>query len=374
MSRFFLFNILLFVSISGYSQSDNHQKKDVVLIEVKDLKGFVLFQHSEPKKEGKVKYRNRLKWAKKGRIKLKIKPSENPVPVYTTSFRNLYSGLKKGSAGEANSITFYTEPGKDLKISGHVKDKIIYYKVDSSINNYWYVKHRDMILPYMAESEKSESKDKLPYKNTHAIDSINFAFVREHPNTLASVLIMSSLSFNGEESRFMECYAFCDYDSLKTIPFGDHVNSVYENIEKMDAPSVGKPAPDFTIDHVNDTTKLSKINEYVLLDFWGTWCAPCISEMPELSKFNKLYGDSIKVIGISYNSKKSSWEKLIKKYDLNYEQVFEGEELVKKYGIRAFPSKVLIAPDGTVKMNKSGSISELESDILDLANIEVKNN
>lgn len=362
--------LIMFAFVGAYSQSSDKKKnKDFVYVDVKGLKGFMLFSHSEPKNENKSRYRNRLKLVKKGKVKLKIRPKDHPVPVYTTSFRNLYNGFRKGSAGDANSITFYTEPGKDLRITGYVKDKVIFYQVDSSIHNYWYVKYRNMILPYIAEQEISSALAKKQLPNPSAIDSINLSFVQNHPNTLPSILILRSLAFKSDHERFMDHYAFIDPDSLQYIPFGKNVKMSYENIKRVNTLNIGDPAPDFMINYLDETKSLSDINQYVLLDFWGTWCSPCIKEMPSLSTFNKQYGDSIQVIGVAYKSNKPVWERLIKKYDLNYKHVFEGELIANKYGINVFPSKVLIDPDGILMMISSESISELEDEILDLIKI-----
>ncbi len=91
----------------------------------------------------------------------------------------------------------------------------------------------------------------------------------------------------------------------------------------------------------------------VLIDFWATWCVPCIAELPHVFKaYEKYHDQGFEVIGISLDTDKAKLEKFIKDRKMPWPQSFDGKgwrtELVAKYGIKNVPATFLIGPDGTV--------------------------
>ena len=72
-----------------------------------------------------------------------------------------------------------------------------------------------------------------------------------------------------------------------------------------------KPAPDFEYPtYSGKTFKLSENKgKYVVLDFWGTWCKPCMEEMPKLKEFLKATKDKVELVGIAVGDQKKDGKK-----------------------------------------------------------------
>ena len=92
---------------------------------------------------------------------------------------------------------------------------------------------------------------------------------------------------------------------------------------------------------------------YVLLDFWASWCMPCIASMPMMKELNEKYADhGLQIIGISLDDNHDKWVKAIKRNDLPWAQLsdLKGWEsaAADAYGVRAIPEIVLISPEGEI--------------------------
>jgi peroxiredoxin len=118
--------------------------------------------------------------------------------------------------------------------------------------------------------------------------------------------------------------------------------------------AVGKAAPDFEI--FDENGKSWKLSDYrgktVLLDFWGFWCPYCVRELPELRNYHdELEAKGLVLIGMNNDSEPvGEIKKQLAKSVVNWRQgmIGDGHELDKDYDVSAYPTKVLIDPDGMV--------------------------
>lgn len=121
---------------------------------------------------------------------------------------------------------------------------------------------------------------------------------------------------------------------------------------------VGVDAPNFNLKSLDDSTKiLSKSNmlgKIYLIDFWATWCGPCISEMPNLHAVYKKYKDKgLEIISISLdNFRKEVVEFRRKRYKMPWLNVFLGPDfknpLVRQFEVEGIPKPLLIGKDGKI--------------------------
>ena len=96
---------------------------------------------------------------------------------------------------------------------------------------------------------------------------------------------------------------------------------------------------------------------YVLVDFWASWCGPCKGEIPNLAKLHKAYKDKgLTVVGIFVWDKEENFAKAVEDEGITWAQIFDTEDRAAAlYGIDGIPQIMLIAPDGTiVKRNLRG--------------------
>ena len=133
----------------------------------------------------------------------------------------------------------------------------------------------------------------------------------------------------------------------------------------LEMTTIGKFPPDFVRKSVSgDTIKLSdyKDKTYVLLDFWASWCKPCIKEIPRMKEIHKKYSNrGLTIISISLDTDKNSWHKAVQKNDLNaWPQILSsdtdrkednykfGNDLAELYDYDAIPFFVLIDKTGMI--------------------------
>ena len=121
-------------------------------------------------------------------------------------------------------------------------------------------------------------------------------------------------------------------------------------------PQVGDIAPDFEVRMFDgETVKLSNLRGcWVLLDFWATWCGPCVGETPYLKTVWDTYGDDPRfaMIGLSLDKDMEAPKKYAEAKQLGWIQGFLGDwsktKLPAKYGVRGIPSIFLIDTEGKV--------------------------
>ncbi|MCF2491033.1 TlpA disulfide reductase family protein [Dyadobacter sp. CY347] len=123
---------------------------------------------------------------------------------------------------------------------------------------------------------------------------------------------------------------------------------------------IGKKAPEILLPSITGQSIAlsSQKGKVVLVDFWASWCAPCVEEQPELKKLYNQFNKSGKreknfeIFGVSLDSKKPAWEKAVRKYKINWIQVsdlkFWTSPVAKTYEIEALPFNVLLDKTGTI--------------------------
>lgn len=135
---------------------------------------------------------------------------------------------------------------------------------------------------------------------------------------------------------------------------------------------INRTAIDFKLRNTRgeDVSLRNYRGRYVLLDFWASWCGPCIEKGLELkAQYAKYEKYNFKILGISTDEQKASWLGCSKKYGFPWEQLWLGSDEKKKkeiedaYRIYSIPTTILIDPNGIVlKINPS--LKEIEAIIM----------
>ena len=132
----------------------------------------------------------------------------------------------------------------------------------------------------------------------------------------------------------------------------------------MDPPEM---APEFSLESLSDTSVAMDdlLGNTVIIDFWATWCAPCVKQVPVLNKFmDDNRGKGVEVIGISVDSK--GWNVIrpfVQKHQIRYTVLLGDESLAQSYGALGFPATFVVAPSGKISHVHFGviSLSELSN-------------
>ena len=137
--------------------------------------------------------------------------------------------------------------------------------------------------------------------------------------------------------------------------FSDSPNlrqKVQRDLKRLD--KIGKPAPSFTSEDINGkAVRLDAYRgKYVLIDFWATWCAPCIGELPRLQAAYRTYHDAgFAIIGVSLDESKTAVVDFARARNLPWPQLHNASgsaDLVEGFGVSSIPATYLIDPEGTV--------------------------
>jgi thiol-disulfide isomerase/thioredoxin len=90
--------------------------------------------------------------------------------------------------------------------------------------------------------------------------------------------------------------------------------------------------------------------KFVLIDFWATWCPPCVLEIPELNAFYEEHrGSGVEVLAVSVDDlEPGELEAWAEEHGIAYPVALGDEELARRYGATAFPYHVFLSPDGRV--------------------------
>lgn len=117
-------------------------------------------------------------------------------------------------------------------------------------------------------------------------------------------------------------------------------------------PRVGSKAPDFTLTGLDGKTyKLSDFRgKPVLVNFWGSWCDPCIREMPAIERqYNKWKDEGLVVLGLNLDESKVTVQSFVKQTNVTFPVLFDQELRMRdRYAVRQYPTSFFVDPDGKI--------------------------
>ena len=140
--------------------------------------------------------------------------------------------------------------------------------------------------------------------------------------------------------------------------------------------SIGMLAPDFTIQDSDRSVSLRQFRgKVVVLNFWATWCPPCIEEMPSLVQIQKKLQDKgVTVLGISVDDDAIDYHKFLKDYGIEFLTVREGGTktdtgvislTANKYGTFKIPESYIIDRSGTIRRKFIGAVDWRQQEIVE---------
>jgi len=183
-----------------------------------------------------------------------------------------------------------------------------------------------------------------------------------------------NLSVEKVDTEFNTKHSYA-YSSTDTIALGYRLYLVsrYHNhiltLKYIGEASVGggeisTPAPKIEAKDMltnQDFSLKSQLGNYVLIDFWGSWCNPCIKAIPELKNIYHNYKNRIEFLSIAYDKpeNQSKLKELIGNYQMNWHHVFDSMDkgksiFAKEYKVQEFPTSILIDPKGKVVFRAVG--------------------
>ncbi len=135
-------------------------------------------------------------------------------------------------------------------------------------------------------------------------------------------------------------------------------------------PRIGSPAPDFTVASPERTVSLHDLRgKVVVLNFWATWCPPCVEEMPSLVALQGKMKDRITVLAVSVDVDDAAYRRFVKAHNVDVLTVRDDKQKSNAlYGTFKFPETYVIDKNGVMRRKFIGAVNWNEPEIAQYLN------
>lgn len=293
--------------------------------------------------------------------------------MYASISPNVDRVVKKAGGGgyypaKSSSIQLFVSPGAKIKLTGKITDFVDAYPSGDNINNDFNNLNKE-IYPLLNQSVNVTVKisNKLvtdsavikKMKETAAlldkqVIAIKENFIQEHPSSAAAIWLLSDMMIRSQLSNSLATELFKKMNREKLVDVSFYAD-VAKRVDGFSLTAVGKTVPD--INSMNTYTgkkfDLSSLRgKYVVLDFWGTWCGPCISGMPKMKEYLDAYQSMLEIVGVASESDNGErWKKFLDgKPQYQWHQVLsrKTEDYILKFSVAGFPTKIIVDPAGKI--------------------------
>ena len=183
-----------------------------------------------------------------------------------------------------------------------------------------------------------------------------------HPMSKSQALyyLLDYYQFRDEQKFLDACNELIDLEADSYfVSAGKKQLNAYENL------NIGDPAPDFSEPLLSGElfTLSDNTGKYLFLDFWATWCGPCLADLPELKQINEDFtSKNFQIVGISLDEQLEDLTSYLNKQPIPWPQIYQkktwNDTITTSYSILSIPSNFLIDPYGNI-IAKDLSMEEL---------------
>ncbi|WP_337966682.1 TlpA disulfide reductase family protein [uncultured Flavobacterium sp.] len=185
---------------------------------------------------------------------------------------------------------------------------------------------------------------------------LDFDFAKKHPNSLKALQIMKINVGRFTGMNFYDTFVEVFQNFSPEVKNSEEGKEMSKRLKYFKQSKVGSIAPAFTLKDINgQTVSLSDFKEkkYVLIDFWASWCAPCLEELPYIKELYKKYNQQgFEIISVTEDEKADLWKNAIAKEKIESWKHLSATEnkttIVNDYFVFGIPHKVLIDKNGVI--------------------------
>lgn len=269
---------------------------------------------------------------------------------------------------KSSLLQFFAYSGANVKFSGKITDFVDAYPSGDKTNND-FAKLNKAVYPLMNQSVNLSLKvanklvtDSLMIKDVN--DSIKILdekvvrikekFITDNSSSVAAIWLLSDMMIRSQLSNELATFLFAkmNKEKLVAIPF---YTEVAKRVDAISATGAGNKVPDISSSNTYDGKRFelaSLKGKYVVLDFWGTWCGPCIAGMPAMKEYLDKYKTKMDIVGVAQESDNGDrWKKfLTDKPEYQWHHVLSraNEDYILKFGVAGFPTKIIVDPEGKI--------------------------
>ena len=191
-------------------------------------------------------------------------------------------------------------------------------------------------------------------KDSTAIINKADSFIRNHPFSQASIYVLDKYFVHKENPDYGVINSLILSMSGELQDMGQ-IKELSEIANKQEKVGIGKRAPSFNGKNTKGTyiSLATFKDQYILINFWASWCDNCDKENATLKKIQKRFKkEKLGMVGVSLDINKKEWLQSIRKDTLSWEQIndFKGwdNSVAKLFGIESLPANVIIGPDQNI--------------------------
>lgn len=266
----------------------------------------------------------------------------------------------------ANIINFWMDQNDTINVQAKIDRNYIDYEVTGNPFSQQHSEARQAILPILKESHQLRIKRQVSEEMSDSLQASlldagrqlwqqnldrSLEFVEMHPDYEYSAWILFNVVNTNDKQKVIDLNKTLSEDVRKSYWGVKLENMVYGF-------GVTKPGASFP-NIVDESVNGNPINlkdyrgKYLLIDFWGSWCGPCIQEISELKKYQELYNSDFNILGIACNDRLDNLKSLIQSEGIKWENILSSSEnqsrnYVDKFQIHEYPTKVLLDTNGLV--------------------------
>ena len=308
------------------------------------------------------------------RFKVEFKLKEPQVVMITFSDKKFRKYINNWTIlpTQGCAIRFIAWPGMHLEINGDLKQDFLDIYPDGNKENNIFSKYTSTMYPIenvMANLELACEKDKSlsdetkqKYRNeiaakSECIHKVKLDFLEKHVSSVGGLWLLSDMFLRDQITLEQVQYYLQKVE--KKYANISYYKTLQQRIQGTKDAAAGKTAPNIKTKNTYDGIFFDLQDyrgKYVLLDFWGTWCMPCISGLPNIKQFGAKHADKLVVIGIAQDNEKS-WREYLDRSEWDWKQILSGsgdQNFVLKYNVQGFPTKILIDPEGKILKRSVG--------------------
>lgn len=178
-----------------------------------------------------------------------------------------------------------------------------------------------------------------------------FDFIYNHPDVMVSLYELGGLADVEDYDKVELLYNNLS-DELKQHDLGQQLATRLKTLKSL---AIGSPMPEFTLPDTsgNPVSSSDFEGQYLLIDLWAAWCAPCRVENPNLvALYNTYHDKNFNILGVSLDESREDWLAAIQKDGLTWTQVSDlkywESAAMKHFGISSIPTNYLLDPSGKI--------------------------